>query len=340
MARQDHRPAALQGSGTETGPLLEVRSLCVVVRAGEPHPVLDRVSLHVAPREVLAIVGESGCGKTMTCLTVLGLQPRGVEVTGGLVRFAGADLLGASDRVLESFRGRRIAMIFQDPSSALNPVHRIGGTLVRSIARHRGLSQADAASEARRLLERVGIPRPQTRMNAYPHELSGGMNQRVMIALALAGEPELLIADEPTSALDVTTQKQILDLLGEIQSDTGMAMILISHDLGVVAQIAHRVAVMYCGRVVEEATVRDLFAAPAHPYTAGLIASMPPDPQGTADAHVRPIRGMVAPLSDLPSGCHFHTRCDRVIDRCREGVPSRMTLPGTERSALCQLPLL
>jgi peptide/nickel transport system ATP-binding protein len=318
--------------------LVEVRGLAVATRGERPARLVDNVSFSLRRGEVLAIVGESGCGKTMTCLALIGLLPAGVQLQGGSARFDGVELIGRRERDLQALRGRRIAMIFQDPGSALNPVHRIGDTLARSLMRHRGLDRAAADAEACRLLDRVRIPRPETRMRAFPHELSGGMNQRVMIALSLTGGPDLLIADEPTTALDVTMQSQVLDLLAEIRRDTGLAMILISHDLGVVAEIADRVAVMYCGRLVEEGPARVLFGAPAHPYTAGLVASMPPDPRAEVIRPAPPIRGSVARFADLPAGCHFHPRCDHAAEPCRRAVPNLVALaPG--RKVLCHNPI-
>jgi len=329
---------AMRPVGAAQDPLLDVRGLCLTLTGAAPAPVLDDVSFCVARGEVLALVGESGCGKTVACLTLLGLQQASMRITAGRVAYAGTDLVAAHERQLQAIRGRRIAMIFQDPGSALNPVHRVGETLVRLLIRHRNLTRPDATTEALRLLDRVGIPRPASRMSAYPHELSGGMNQRVMIAAALTGQPDVLIADEPTTALDVTTQAQILHLLAEVQRDTGMGMILISHDLAVVARIAHRVAVMYCGRVVETARSGDLFARPQHPYTAGLIHSMPPHPAALHAASMRAIPGMVAPISDLPTGCHFHPRCDRATGICMTTRPPRaMDAPGD--FALCHHPL-
>ncbi|MBK1661617.1 ABC transporter ATP-binding protein, partial [Paracraurococcus ruber] len=252
-------------------------------------PALRGIDLAVAPGEALGLVGESGCGKSVTWLAALGLLPARARVTGS-VTLHGEELLGAPPAVLDRIRGGRVAMIFQDPASSLNPVHRIGRQVTEALALHRGLRGAAARAEAKRLFDQVGIPDAARRLDAYPHELSGGQNQRVMIAMALAGQPELLVADEPTTALDVTIQAQILDLLRALQRETGMALVLISHDLGVVADTCDRVAVMYAGRVVEEAPAARLFEAAAHPYTQGLLGALPP------------IEGPRRPLAAIPGG--------------------------------------
>lgn len=294
--------------------LLSVAGL-VVGSAGSGLRILDGIDLTLERGEVLGLVGESGCGKSMTCYAIADLLPGGLDRQAGTIIFDGTDLTKLPEARRHVYRGRRIAMIFQDPTSHLNPVHRIGATLEGAIRRHQGLNGRDARREALRLLERVGIKDAASRIDAYPHQFSGGMNQRVMIAHALACRPELLIADEPTTALDVTTQAQVLELLDEVRAETGMAMLIVSHDLGVIARLAHRAAVMYCGRIIETAPVGDLLQRAAHPYTKALIRCMPTvDPD---DVELpRPIPGSVPPLGDLPPGCHFNPRCERRIDRC------------------------
>ena len=297
-------------------------------------PALRGVDLSVGRGEALALVGESGCGKSVTWLAALGLLPGKARV-GGSVRLHGQEILHAPPATLDAVRGGRIAMIFQDPASSLNPVHRIGRQITEALTLHRGLRGASAREEARRLLDRVGMPDARRRLDAYPHELSGGQNQRVMIAMALAGQPELLVADEPTTALDVTIQAQILELLAEIRRDEGMALVLISHDLGVVAETCERVCVMYGGRIVEETASADLFA-PAHPYAAGLLAALPP-----IDGPRRPlaaIPGGVPKPWAMPPGCAFAPRCPRRVPDCDAAVPRLSTVAPAHRAA-CIRPL-
>jgi peptide/nickel transport system ATP-binding protein len=281
------------------------------------------VSLEIAPGEALGIVGESGSGKSVTWLAALGLLPTKARVTGS-VRLEGKELVGASRSDLEQVRGKRIAMIFQDPSSCLNPVHRIGRQLVEALGLHRHLAGRAAEAEALRLLDQVGIADARRRLSDYPHLLSGGLNQRVMIAMALAGEPDLLVADEPTTALDATIQAQILVLLGNIRRDTGMALILISHDLGVVAENVDRVAVMYAGRLVEEAPGADLFGSARHPYTQGLLAALPAltGPRRRLAA----IPGTVPEPGKVPAGCRFAPRCPVAETRCASVPPPSRTI--------------
>ncbi|HEX2888982.1 ABC transporter ATP-binding protein [Vineibacter terrae] len=299
-------------------PLIDIRNLVVDFDAGKRVVrALHGIDLTLERGEALGLVGESGCGKSVTWLAVLGLLGPRARVRGD-VRLEGTPLLGTGARPLEQVRGRRIAMIFQDPTSSLNPVHRIGTQLAEALILHRGMSDQQAWAEARRLLDRVGIANAGQRLNEYPHQLSGGMNQRVMIATALAGEPEVLIADEPTTALDATIQAQILDLLRSLR-DSGMALVLISHDLGVVAENCARIAVMYCGRIVETAPTADLFEHPAHPYTRGLLAALP-----ELDGPVRrlePIPGSVPEPWNLPPGCTFEPRCPHARGECRAAVP-------------------
>ena len=297
-------------------------------------PALRGIDIAVAPGEALGMVGESGCGKSVTWLAALGLLPGKARVTGS-VKLNGEEILHAEQRKLDRLRGGRVAMIFQDPSSSLNPVHRIGRQVTEALELHRGLTGNAARAEAKRLFELVGIPDAQRRLDAYPHELSGGQNQRVMIAMALAGRPELLVADEPTTALDVTIQAQILDLLNELRREMGMALVLISHDLGVISETCERVAVMYAGRIVEEAPVESLFAAPAHPYTRGLMAALPPidGPRQPLNA----IPGSVPEPGRLPPGCAFAPRCGLARAACSAAIPADVMLGAGHRAA-CIMP--
>jgi peptide/nickel transport system ATP-binding protein len=302
--------------------LLEVEDLSVVFRrrGAEPFTAVDGIGLTVHPGQTLGLVGESGCGKSVTSLAVMGLLPRrGVSVTGA-VRFEGTDLLRLSPSELRDRRGRDIGMIFQDPLSSLNPVVPIGVQVAEVLRRHRGMSRSAAAGEAARLLEQVGIPDPTQRLREYPHQLSGGMRQRALIAIALACRPRLLIADEPTTALDVTIQAQILALLGELVRETGTAMVLITHDLGVVAGLCDDVTVLYAGRVVEAASRHHLFGAPAHPYTHGLLDSVP-RLDAARGVPLHPIRGSLADNLPWPEGCAFAPRCDHVVDSCIRRPP-------------------
>lgn len=311
-------------------PLLEVSNLRVGF-PGARGPVwpVDGVSLTLERGETLALVGESGSGKTLTGLSLLRLLPPGGLIDPvSSIQLDGRDLLTLPPEPLRQVRGRRIAMVFQDPMSSLNPVLTVGDQIQETILAHLPASKADAKSRAEALLAEVGIPEPARRYRNYPHQLSGGMRQRVMIAIALAAEPELLIADEPTSALDVTVQAQILELLDRLRTARGMAVLLITHDLGIVAGRADRVAVMYAGRIVEQARTSDLFARPMHPYTQGLFASIPrlTGPR----RRIEPIAGMVPSPADWPSGCRFRNRCPRVMDQCVNEPPVRVPEPGHE----------
>ena len=287
---------------------------------------VDGVSFTVAAGETLAVVGESGCGKSVTSLSILRLiaSPPGRTV-GGRVMFEGRDLLRLSAREMRRIRGDAISMIFQEPMTSLNPVLTIGRQIAEVLVLHRGLSRADAERRALDMLRLVHIPEPERRIGQYPHELSGGMRQRVMIAMALACEPRLLIADEPTTALDVTIQAQILDLMRELKSRTGAAIVLITHDLGVVAEMAQRVVVMYAGRKVEEASVRDIFARPLHPYTRGLLGAVPKLGSSLAmggRSKLTEIPGLVPSLREPIVGCPFAGRCPMVTDLCRRVAPA------------------
>ncbi|OIO01912.1 MAG: peptide ABC transporter ATP-binding protein [Desulfovibrionaceae bacterium CG1_02_65_16] len=296
---------------------------------------VDTVSLRVRQGETLAVVGESGCGKTVLALSILGLipDPPG-RVIKGEAFYRGRDLLAMSEAELQDVRGAHIAMIFQEPMTSLNPVFRVGEQIAEGYRLHKNADRAEALERAVEMLAQVGIPNPKARAMSYPHELSGGMRQRVMIAMALVCGPNLLFADEPTTALDVTIQAQILDLMRELQRKKGSGILLITHDLGVVAETAHRVAVMYAGQVVEEADVAELFAAPAHPYTRGLLASVPRLGEKRVLA---PISGMVPGIFDLPDGCRFRPRCAQAFEKCQAAPPLfRLSDARTARCWLCE----
>jgi peptide/nickel transport system ATP-binding protein len=285
---------------------------------------VDDVSFSVRRGETLAIVGESGCGKSVTALSVMRLVPDPPgRIVGGSIMLEGTDLLSLDESEMRAIRGNRISMIFQEPMTSLNPVMRIGDQITEAVRLHRQMSGKEATAKAVEMLRLVKIPEAERRAQEYPHQLSGGMRQRAMIAMALACRPALLIADEPTTALDVTIQAQILALILELQKELGMGLVLITHDLGVVAQTAQRVIVMYAGRKVEEADVETLFASPRHPYTRGLMASIPslPSLSTNADAPLIEIPGMVPSLTNLPKGCAFAPRCGLVMARCREEYP-------------------
>jgi oligopeptide/dipeptide ABC transporter ATP-binding protein len=294
--------------------------------AGGVVRAVDGVSYTVRDRETLGVVGESGCGKSVTALSILRLvaEPPG-RIVGGAVRFEGTNLLNLTESEMEGIRGNDISMIFQEPMTSLNPLLTVGRQIGEAIALHQGLSRRDAMDRAVEMLRRVHIPDAERRAHAYPHQLSGGMRQRVMIAMAVSCNPKLLIADEPTTALDVTIQAQILDLMRELQDTLGTAIVLITHDMGVVAENADRVVVMYAGRKVEEASAADLFERPGHPYTKGLLGSIP---NVEVAAHTRShrarlneIKGMVPALSNLPEGCTFAPRCSLASDQCRAAFP-------------------
>ena len=320
------------------GPLLEVSDLSVTFRRRGQRDVhaVDGVSFTVDAGEVVGLVCESGCGKSVTALAVTGLlPPRGVEVSGS-ARFAGTELLTMAARARRDLRGRDIAMVFQDPISSLNPVVPIGVQVTEVLTRHRGMSGSAAKREAAELLDRVGIPDPQRRLREYPHQLSGGMRQRALIAMAVACQPRLLIADEPTTALDVTIQAQILELLKDLVRDSGTALIMITHDLGVVAGMCETINVLYAGRVVESAPRRQLFAAPHHPYTVGLLGSIPrlDAPRGEP---LYTIPGSVRDVLPWQEGCAFTPRCPRRVEECVEGPPE-LTETADGRAYRCVNP--
>jgi peptide/nickel transport system ATP-binding protein len=315
-------------------PLLEVRDLRVsfFVPGGEVRAV-DGVSFDLDEGGTLGMVGESGCGKSVTAFSLLRLVSPPGRIVGGSIRFGGRELLGLSERELRDIRGNQIAMVFQEPTSSLNPVFTIGNQIEEAIRLHQGVGGREARQRAIEMLRLVEIPEAEQRVDAYPHQLSGGMRQRAVIAMALSCRPRLLIADEPTTALDVTIQAQILDLLAALQQRLGMALLLVTHDLGVVAQRADEVAVMYAGRIVEQAGVRDLFAAPLHPYTRGLLHSLPK--LGAERARrLDAIPGVVPDPLHLPSGCHFRDRCALAIEKCA-AVDPRLETHAPGHCAAC-----
>jgi peptide/nickel transport system ATP-binding protein len=315
-----------------TSPLLDIRGLRVsfATEAG-PVPAVRGVDLALAAGETLALVGESGCGKSVTALSILRLIPTPPgSLDAGEILLAGENLLAASEPRLREIRGNDVAMVFQEPMTSLNPVLRVGEQVAEAIELHQHVSHEVARTRTIEAFARVGIPAPEQRVDEYPHQLSGGMRQRVMIAMALACNPKLLIADEPTTALDVTIQAQILELIAKLQREVGMAVLLITHDLGVVAETARRVAVMYAGRVVEEADVLALFERPRHPYTAGLLRSRPR--LDVAGGKLIPIEGSVPDALHQPPGCAFHPRCPLAEERCKREEPP-LTRDGTHRFA-------
>ena len=320
-------------------PLLEVRGLLTQFRSREgTFRAVDEISFAVHRGEVVGIVGESGCGKSVTSLSIMRLVPSPPgEIAAGEIRFEGENLLEKPPGEMRQVRGNDISMIFQEPMTSLNPVYSVGDQIVEAIQLHREVATAEARAQAIEMLRRVRIPSPETRVDSYPHELSGGMRQRVMIAMALACEPKLLIADEPTTALDVTIQAQILDLMRDLRRETGTAIILITHDLGVVAELADRVIVMYAGRIVEDAAVGKLFADPQHPYTLGLLGSIPK--LHMDEPRLLTVEGMVPDPYDMPAGCKFHPRCPFADRRCREEVPPLRRLSDAHGVACWRAPL-
>lgn len=316
-------------------PLLSIEGLQVQFRtdAGVVRAVED-VSFDIRAGETLAVVGESGCGKSVTAMSILRLieSQRG-EITAGSIEFEGNNLLTLDEAAVRAIRGNQIAMIFQEPMTSLNPVYSVGDQIAETLRIHRGMEEDQAQSEVVRLLELVGIADAERRADEYPHQLSGGMRQRVMIAMALACDPKLLIADEPTTALDVTIQAQILELLQDLQTKLQMSILLITHDLGVVASVAHRAVVMYAGRVVEQASVIDLFERPQHPYTLGLLESIPK--LGQFEARLSPIAGSVPDALHFPAGCRFHPRCPFRLAHCDRDTPLLRSLDGGKHQAAC-----
>ena len=314
-------------------PLLEVEDLRVEFHTRDGvAKVLNGVNYSVRAGETLAVLGESGSGKSVTANTVMGILPMPPgRITGGKLRYRGEELLAATEERRRDLRGENIAMIFQDALSALNPVYTVGFQIGEQLRTRRGMSKRDAEKRSVELLDQVGIPGARQRVRSYPHEFSGGMRQRAMIAMSLALDPDVLIADEPTTALDVTVQAQIMDLLSDIQRERRMGLILITHDLGVVAEVADMIAVMYAGRIVEQADVHQLYAKPCHPYTRSLLESIPRlDTKGT---ELRAIKGLPPSLTDIPSGCPFHPRCPMATDLCPTVEPPLEVLPGGRTSA-------
>ncbi|MEV4892637.1 ABC transporter ATP-binding protein [Nonomuraea sp. NPDC055795] len=306
--------------------MIEVSDLSVGFRTEDgPVRAVDGVSFDVRPGEVLAVVGESGCGKSVMAMALTGLLPPTAAVTGS-VRFEGTELVGAPAHLLRSVRGKDIAYVFQEPATSLNPVFTIGRQIVEAVRAHTSSSRRAAARRAAELLDLVGIPRPLERLGHYPHQLSGGMRQRVMIAMAVACGPRLIVADEPTTALDVTIQAAILDLLRDLRSRLGTAVLLITHDLGVVADSADRVVVMYAGRVAESGTARAIFTRPLHPYTRGLLGAVP----AGAGRRLTEIPGMVPVLADSPDACTFANRCPLAVPGCLTGRPRLRSREGHE----------
>jgi oligopeptide/dipeptide ABC transporter ATP-binding protein len=308
-------------------PLLEVRDLGVsFATEGGEVPAVRGASLRIDAGETVALVGESGCGKTVTALAVLRLLDPSGRIVSGEIRFRGRELGALDGEAVRALRGREVGMVFQEPMTSLNPVFRVGDQIAEVLELHRGLDRAAARRAAVDLLARVHMPDPARRAAQYPHELSGGMKQRAMIAMAIACEPALLVADEPTTALDVTIQAQILDLLRELRRESAMAVLLITHDLGVVAEFAERVCVMYAGEIVEEAPVRELFRAPAHPYTRALLRALP---HPGRRERLQAIEGTVPSPRELPRGCAFSTRCPEALARCTdEPPPAFAAAPG------------
>lgn len=317
----------------DAAPLLRLEKLSVLFPlAGRLLPAVQNVSLDLPPAAVTCLVGESGCGKSLTARAILRLTPEHA-VLDGRALLNGQDLLSLPEKELRRVRGRRVGMIFQEPMTSLNPVLRVGQQAAEPLRLHLGMGRAEARREVERLFTDVGIPSPHSRYEDYPHQLSGGMRQRVMIAMALSCKPKLLIADEPTTALDVTIQKQILKLMKDLRRELGTAVILITHDLSVVAEMADRVAVMYAGEIIEQASVYDLFRKPLHPYTEGLINST--IRLGDERGRLPTIPGTVPPLSQMVAGCRFHPRCPHATKACRENVPPMVEYEG--RTVRCLL---
>ena len=320
----------------ETAPVLRLHNLNVKF-AGSPVSVLDGISLSVKAGETLALVGESGCGKSITSLALMGLLPSSAQIVSGEMQFRRHDLRQLSAREYADLRGSEMAMIFQEPMTSLNPAFTLGDQLSEAVMRHQKVSKPEAMAAARQILEKVQIPAAEMRLKSYPHQLSGGMRQRVMIAMALINHPRLLIADEPTTALDVTIQAQILTLLNTLKDETGTAVLMITHDLGVVAEVAQQVAVMYAGQVVEQGSVEAIFADPQHPYTIGLMGSIPS--MGARKGQLSTIPGAVPLPQSMPAGCRFATRCPFAQTRCHNEKPQLSTQGAGHQVACFRVPL-
>lgn len=319
-----------------SAPVLEINQLRVQFR-GSPVTVLDGISLRLAAGETLALVGESGCGKSITSLALMGLLPASAVILEGEMRFSGQDLRQMSARHYANLRGNQLAMIFQEPMTSLNPAFTLGDQLSEAVIRHRKVSRREAMAAALEILQKVQIPAAAMRLKAYPHQLSGGMRQRVMIAMALINQPQLLIADEPTTALDVTIQAQILALLNTLKAETGTAVLMITHDLGVVAEVAQRVAVMYAGQVVESGEVTAIFNDPQHPYTIGLMGSIPS--LSARNGALATIPGNVPLPEQMPAGCRFATRCPFAESRCHQSRPALRDVDIGHQVACFRAPL-
>ncbi|WP_130835357.1 ABC transporter ATP-binding protein [[Erwinia] mediterraneensis] len=320
----------------ESAPVLRLHNLNVKF-TGSPVSVLDGISLSVRPGETLALVGESGCGKSITSLALMGLLPASAQIISGEMQFRHHNLRQLSPRAYADLRGSELAMIFQEPMTSLNPAFTLGDQLSEAVMRHQQVSRAEGLATALQILEKVQIPAAEMRLKAYPHQLSGGMRQRVMIAMALINHPRLLIADEPTTALDVTIQAQILSLLNTLKADTGTAVLLITHDLGVVAEVAQQVAVMYAGQVVEQGSVAAIFADPQHPYTIGLMGSIPSFAARAGSLSTIP--GAVPLPEAMPEGCRFATRCPFALPRCHVEKPPLNALAPGHQVACFRVPL-
>jgi oligopeptide/dipeptide ABC transporter ATP-binding protein len=314
--------------------VLEVQNLVTTFRTDEGLlTALDQVSFSIPKGRTLGVVGESGSGKSVTSLSIMGLLPKGVgQVASGAILFDGKDLLQNSDNEMQKIRGHKISMIFQEPMTALNPVFTVGEQIREVLINHRGMSQSDATAATLAMMKKVRISDPEQRIDEYPHQMSGGMKQRVVIAMALACEPSLIIADEPTTALDVTIQRQILSLMSDLQQETGTAIMLVTHDLGVIAEMADEVVVMYAGQVVESADVASLFDRPKHPYTQGLLHSIPKSDQSKSEP-LPAIKGLVPSLRNMPKGCRFQERCPHKIDICKREVPKLRSLTNAHKVA-------
>jgi oligopeptide/dipeptide ABC transporter ATP-binding protein len=316
-------------------PILEVKNLYsyIPTRKGEITPV-NNISFSIGKGEIVALVGESGSGKSVTALSIMGLNAPSIKYSkDSMINYKGENLLKMKKRQLKKIRGNEISMIFQDPMSSLNPLHPIGKQIAESIQIHQGVSYKTAKETVINLLSKVGIPDPESRLLDYPHQLSGGMRQRIMIAIALACNPSLLIADEPTTALDVTIQAQILNVMRQLQKETNISILMITHDLGVVAEMADRVLVMYCGEIVEEGDVYSLFHNPQHPYTKGLLESVP-KLRGASEKYLHTIPGAVPNPLELPAGCNFYARCSSATEKCLHHAP-KLTQTGTKSQAAC-----
>lgn len=318
------------GAPTSSEPVLRIDDLSVGFDAGRRLTALSHVSLAVGRAEIVGVVGESGCGKSLTALSIMGLLPHNASVTGGSIFLDGIDLQSLNERQKRDLRGRRMSMVFQEPMVALNPLMRVGRQVTEVLTVHGLMNRSGRKERTMALFREVGLPDPAARYRQYPHQLSGGMRQRVMIAMALAAEPSLLIADEPTTALDPTVQSQILDIFLDIRNRLGTAVLLVTHDMGVIAEVVDQVTVMYAGRVVESASVEEIFHRPAHPYTAGLLACIPASNPSVPDSHDLPtIPGRVPALGELVEGCPFAPRCERAQPRCSAEEPALLkSRPG------------